>query len=269
MGHRQIDTAVILAAGIGKRLRPLTNSKPKCLVNVAGRPILCHMLDALDERNFQRVIVVTGYREEAVRNFLQVSPSGPAVELINNDLYDKTNNIYSLRLAADAIGSDDFLLLESDLVFDPGLLDPLIVPDRIALAPYLPEIHNGTTAIVNDHGELVGLNVKGDSGTGGGTSTQQKLYKTVNITSFSNSVWEIIFNLMEEMIENGDLQQFYEVAIARTLEQDAITLRMVDFSCQWWDEIDNLTDLERVRQAILKGITPLSEQLRRIQVDDP
>ena len=141
----QITTALLLAAGSGYRLRPLTDDQPKCLTEIDGIPILERLVDSLCQQGFERLVVV-GYLEHRIRKFLREWRDGLSIEYVVNSQYRTTNNIYSLWLARKAI-QDPFLLIESDLIFDPTLLHDLLQPNRIAISSLQPWM-NGSTVTV-------------------------------------------------------------------------------------------------------------------------
>jgi L-glutamine-phosphate cytidylyltransferase len=239
--HNRIRTAVILAAGMGSRLRPYTDTCPKCLVEVAGKPILGHMIEALEENGFQKLIVVTGCKADQVETFLKTWPTSLTIETIHNEVYATTNNIYSLWLAHSRIDSG-FALIESDIVLDSKILSEFSYENRIALEAYDPERHHGTTAEVCEHGYLNKLHVRRDP------PDADDLFKTVNIYSFCKGTSGHIFDAIGDLVTQGQTDIFYELAIRDLLEQDQISLRMVDFSDVWWDEIDTPEDLIRAEQ---------------------
>ena len=113
--------AIILAAGMGKRLQELTASNTKCMVKVNGETLISRVLHQLDKLNLQRVVIVTGYEGQKLRDYINtLGDIQTNIEYIYNPVYDKTNNIYSLALAKDCLLKDDTLLLESDLIFEDG-----------------------------------------------------------------------------------------------------------------------------------------------------
>lgn len=115
--------AVVLAAGIGRRLQPLTNGTPKTLLNVNGRPILRHILDALATTGYERVTVVTGYEADQVRAFCE-RYGRLAFEFVHSETYHETNNSYSLWLAREHL-REGFTLINSDTLFPADCLDRL------------------------------------------------------------------------------------------------------------------------------------------------
>lgn len=116
--------AVILAAGIGSRLRPITEYKPKTLVQVNGKPILAHTIDALLEGGITSIVIVTGYLSESVRKFCQDAYPDTHFTFIENDKFDTTNNLYSLYLARHYL-TEDSIVMNGDLVFDSAVIKRL------------------------------------------------------------------------------------------------------------------------------------------------
>ena len=115
--------AVILAAGMAKRLRPLTDNTPKCLLDVKGRSLLERSMDAIMAAGVRDFVIVTGYLNHMIENFVKEHYGDSIrVTFIHNALYDSTNNIYSLWLAGQAVAGKEFLLLDSDLLYDPQIV---------------------------------------------------------------------------------------------------------------------------------------------------
>jgi choline kinase len=120
--NRITTTALLLAAGTGSRLRPLTRNAPKCLTEVGGRPILDRLIHNLRAKGFERLVVVLGHQGDQIRDFLRHKADGMRVDYVFNPEYKTTNNLYSLWLARQQI-QEPFLLVESDLVFEARMLD--------------------------------------------------------------------------------------------------------------------------------------------------
>ena len=141
--NNPVTTALLLAAGTGSRLRPLTENAPKCLTEVGGIPILGRLIDSLRAQKIKRLIVVVGHQRKRIREFLQHNAGNMQIDYVTNPEYRTTNNIYSLWLARKQI-RESFLLVESDLVFDASMLTDMMRPDKIAISRLLPWM-NGTT----------------------------------------------------------------------------------------------------------------------------
>jgi L-glutamine-phosphate cytidylyltransferase len=245
MQSLHLKTAVILAAGMGTRLQPYTDTKPKCLVEVNGKPMLAHTIDALESNGFERLLIVTGYRADQVETFAQAYDTSLTIDTIHNELYDSTNNIYSLWMIRPEI-DEDFLLVESDIVLEPQILEQFQWGDSIALDLFDPARHDGTTATVNNDEFLEQLYIKKNP------PADRSIYKTVNIYSFSAGVWATLFDKIDKSIRKGDVNGFYETAIRDLRLENRIDLRMVNFSDIWWDEVDDPDDLKRTERHLQK-----------------
>lgn len=114
--------ALILAAGMATRLRPLTDNTPKCLLTLGGRTLLGRALDALKAAGLSEVVIVTGFMREKIEEFVRENYADMSVEFIHNEPYASTNNIYSLWLARPAVDGESVLLLDSDILFDPRVI---------------------------------------------------------------------------------------------------------------------------------------------------
>ncbi len=190
-----MTTALLLAAGTGSRLYPLTQDAPKCLTIVNGKSILERMVSNLKQKGFKRLVVVTGHLENHIRDFLGNQAGDMKIEYVFSPLYKTTNNIYSLWMARKLI-SEPFLLLESDLVFDESLLDDMLYPDRMAVARMQPWM-NGTSVTVNRSGQVKAfLADKADS-------HGDVKHKTVNIYSISLKSWNEMVIRLDKRISDG------------------------------------------------------------------
>ena len=114
--------AIILAAGMGKRLKEYTQNATKCMVKVNGITMIERLMRQLDDKRLDRIIIVVGYEGQKLIDYIGTLAIGTPIEYVNNPIYDKTNNIYSLALAKQYMLEDDTLLFESDLVFDDSVV---------------------------------------------------------------------------------------------------------------------------------------------------
>ena len=126
--------AVILAAGMGKRLKELTKNNTKCMVKVNGVSLIDRMLHQIDAVGLSRVIIVVGYEGQKLIDYIGTLNIHTPIEFINNPIYDRTNNIYSLSLAKQWLCREDTLLFESDLIFEDSVLETIISDPRDTLA---------------------------------------------------------------------------------------------------------------------------------------
>jgi len=215
-------------------LRPLTLDAPKCLTVVGGKPILQRLIENLRAQGIQKLIVVTGYLENCIREFLQQHKGDMQVEYVFNPSYQTTNNIYSLWLARQAI-KEPFLLVECDLVFDPSMLDEMLQPNKIAISNILPWM-NGTTVELNRDKSVTSFEV-------GQNLDNTTRYKTVNIYSLSLDSWNKVVDRLGGYICGERLGEYYEVVFADMIADGSLNFDAVFFNENRWYEVDRLEDL--------------------------
>lgn len=251
----RITTACLLAAGTGSRLRPLTDSVPKCLTEIDGRPILERLVTGLRQQGFERLVVVVGYLEPQIREFLDGCAGDLAVEYVRNPIYRTTNNIYSLWLAGSAI-QESFLLVESDLIFDADLLEGLLVPDRIAVSRMLPWM-NGTTVTMNSSGYVQCFNdaPRFSELPTGPSRVGDLQYKTVNISSLSKATWNLVLPRLEKAIADGRVNDYYEVIFAEMIADGSLSFECVLFDSNRWYEVDRLEDIRGAERMTRRTIS--------------
>lgn len=239
----QIDTAVLLAAGTGNRLWPLTKDSPKCLTEVNDITILGRLIHILRRQKFKRLIVVVGHLDNCVREFLDRFADGLSIEYVYNSKYSTTNNIYSLWMARHMI-HEPFLLLECDLIFDEALLAGMLEPGRIAVSQILPWM-NGTTVSV-DPSQLV-TRFHFNEG-----HLDPSTYKTVNMYSFSPTSWGHVTRRLERHIEAGLVNGYYETVFSELVDESSLCFEAVIFDNKRWYEIDTTKDLHEAERIFSK-----------------
>jgi choline kinase len=234
-GDNRITTALLLAAGTGSRLYPLTKSSPKCLTLVNETSILERLVDNIKKQGFKRLVIVTGYKNECITDFLGNKSDDLKIEYIYSPLYRTTNNIYSLWMARNII-NEPFVLFESDLVLNTSLLDKMVYPDKMATAQMQPWL-DGTTVSVNKTNQVT----KFQKGTSDAYSDIR--YKTVNIYSFSLSSWKAIVKRLNQYISKGSVNCYYETVFSEMVDDKSLKFESVSFDNKPWYEIDNIHDL--------------------------
>jgi L-glutamine-phosphate cytidylyltransferase len=238
MSHTRIKPvtiAVLLAAGMGSRLGSLTCDAPKCLTEINGQPFIERLVHALRRNGIKRLIVVVGYLDECVRDYLDGMRDEMQIEFVANPKFRTTNNIYSLWLVREIV-QEPFMLVECDLVFEPELLGAMTRPDRIAVSERLPWM-NGSLVTIDSLHQVTALHVGGD------LSAWRTAFKTVNIYSFSLSTWGRVSERLERHVEAGRKGGYYETVIAELIAEGGISLEAVFFDEQRWYEVDTLEDL--------------------------
>jgi choline kinase len=236
-----VRTALLLAAGVGSRLAPLTDALPKCLVSVSGVPILERLVRSLDSHGIERLVIVTGHKAEMIRDCLGESFGGIAVEYIVSPLFETTNDIYSLWLARHLI-DEPLLLVESDLVFDEHLLAPLLQPERIAVSRQLPWM-GGTTVTLDGDGHVKAFYPM-PPGVYGQHCTDSDHFMAVNICSLARDTWGAVCERLERRVAAGQTGLFYESVFEEMAADGSMAPAAVIFPAERWYEIDTPADLE-------------------------
>ncbi len=238
--NERVTTALLLAAGIGSRLYPLTQNAPKCLTIVNGMSILERLISSLNQHGFKRLVVITGHLENRIREFLGNQVGDIAIDYIFSPLYKTTNNIYSLWMAREVI-NEPFLLLESDLVFDESLLDAMLYPDRIAIAKVQPWM-DGTCVTINKYQQVKAFLADNADSFG------EIKYKTVNIYSISLTAWHCIVKKLDKRISDGKVNDYYETIFAEMIADGSLSFKIVSFDGKPWYEIDTIVDLAKAEK---------------------
>lgn len=235
--------AIILAAGMGKRLGELTKNNTKCMVEVDGVRLIERALRILDRKNLNRIILVVEYQHENLMAFVNSLGIQTQIGFIINEVYDKSNNIFSLSLAKEQMIEDDTLLLESDLIFEERLIDMLLEDkrDSLALVDKFESWMDGTCIVVDQDdnitdfipGKLLQYREK------------EQYYKTVNIykfgADFSKNVYVPFLETYAKVMGNNE---YYEAVIKLILLLDKNTMKAKRLQGELWYEIDDIQDLD-------------------------
>jgi len=237
--------AVILAAGVASRLRPLTDSTPKCLLKVGTKSILERTIDNLIMNNVSEVIVVTGYLKEMVESFLTEKYPEINFKFIFNSKYNTTNNIYSLWLAKREILGYDMLLLDSDIVFDGRIVSLLINSEKENVLALRKTDNLGEEEI------KCALSEKGFI---------KEISKTVNITDavgesigielFSDKLVYNLFTILDrKILDEKQVDIFYEAAFQEAINSGAeiYPIKVGNYKCM---EIDTPDDFEKAAELV-------------------
>lgn len=235
--------AVILAAGMGKRLKSLTANNTKCMVKVNGVTLIERMLRQLDRLKLRRIVIVVGYQGQKLIDFISTLDVETPIEYIDNPIYDKTNNIYSLALARSALVEDDTLLLESDLIFADGTLEDLVSDPypTLALVDRYESWMDGTVVTLNEDNSIrkfiPGKQFRFEDIPG--------YYKTVNIYKFSRRFSKDIYVpfLTAYSSALGD-NEYYEQVLRVIAMLDHPEIRAKCMDGRVWYEIDDIQDLD-------------------------
>lgn len=240
--------AIILAAGLGRRLGEFTKNNTKCMVEVNGVRLIDRLLGQLSQLNLRRAVIVVGYEGAKLQEYLGESYKGLSIEYVENPIYDKTNNIYSLSLAKQQLVEDDTLLIESDLIFEDSLFDIILRSEyaNVALVDKYESWMDGTMVRLDDDYNIVNFIPKkafkySDIGF---------YYKTVNIYKFSKEFSAKIYvPFLEAYTHALGNNEYYEQVLRVITLLDNCDLKALPLSGQKWYEIDDVQDL-RIAEAM-------------------
>ena len=235
--------AIILAAGMGKRLGEYTRNNTKCMVPVNGTPLIDRMLKHLSALHLGRIVIVVGYEGHKLMEYLGPDYQGTPIEYVENPIYDKTNNIYSLALAKEKMQEDDTLLLESDLIFDPRMLQLLIdneAPNLALVAKYETWM-DGTMVRIDDENNIVDFITKAAFDY----RHVDEYYKTVNIYKFSRSfACHKYIPFLEAYTKAVGNNEYYENVLRIISFLNSHDLKALPVGDLRWYEIDDKQDLD-------------------------
>lgn len=234
---------VILAAGMAKRLRPLTDNCPKCLLTVGSRTLLQRIVEAMTGCGITELAVVTGYRHEMIRDFLTANYPELTIHFINNDDYATTNNIYSLWLAKPYADGRDFILTDSDILLDPLLIKTMAGQEVAALAVNRHELgEEEMKVVVDDNGRITEISKT--------CSPEAAIGESVGVEKMTAEYATALYRELDKMITDEGLSDvFYERAFERLMPQGHI-FRMVDTTDIFSMELDTVEDFHCAQQKL-------------------
>ena len=236
--------AVILLAGQGTRLKPLTLTRHKCLTEVNGIPILVNALSILESKNFEKVILVVGYLANQIREYIGENFGKLKVEYVENDKYATTNTSYSLKLGLENIGScSEIYLFEGDVFFESKVFDDLenCVQDNVTVVEAYNSSLDGTFVELCE-GFVVDWTHKSQRDE---NYRVEDKYKTVNIHKFNyNFIVQYIIPILEKSIEMFGGKEPMENVMRNVVCHNPSEIRGMVLNGQKWFEIDDLKDLQ-------------------------
>ena len=235
---------VILAAGMAKRLRPLTDTKPKCLLEVGGRTLLERTVRAMQQAGISEFVVVTGYRADQIKSFLEQLESldnleNPTFHFLHNADYEHNNNIYSLWMAGEYVRGKEFLLMDSDILCDPAAVA------RIALNRHECG-EEEIKVIVDADGHITEISKV--------CSIQDAIGESVGIEKMTADYSTALYKELDQMIvKEGLIDVFYERCFERLIPQGH-TFKVVDTTDYFSYELDTPEDFQRAQELMPKEL---------------
>lgn len=251
--------AIILAAGMGKRLKELTNNNTKCMVEVNGVKLIDRMLGQLSKLGLSKAVLVTGYQGQKLRDYVGTSVNGMPIDYIDNPIYDKTNNIYSLALASNELLKDDTLLLESDLIVEDAVLQKVIRDPHpnVACVDAFKGWMDGTVVTLGEDNSIKQFIPKREFVY----AEIPSYYKTVNIYKFSREFSESHYvPFLKAYSQALGNNEYYEQVLRVIALIDKPVMYALPLSGEKWYEIDDLQDLDIAESMFC----PPEEQIKKL-----
>ena len=235
--------AIILAAGMASRLRPLTNNTPKCLLKIGERSLLQRSIDALINNGIKEIVIVTGYLHKQIEDFVKQQYPNINISFIHNEVYDSTNNIYSLWLARPKADGEEILLLDSDLLYDPEIITRILSTNA----------ENVLTLIRHDLGEEE-MKVVTDSSVikeiSKTCSPSDAIGESLGIEKMGKPYTSALYKELEPMMNQEHLENvFYEKAFERLIPKGH-TFKILDVTDLFSCELDTVEDFQNAKEKI-------------------
>lgn len=228
---------------MGKRLGELTHNNTKCMVKVNGIPLIDRLLTQLSKLDLTRVVIVIGYEGRKLQEYLGDSYNGLRIEYIENPIYDKTNNIYSLSLAKKELSEDDTILVESDLIFEDSIFDLVVNSDyrNVAVVAKYASWMDGTMVRIDKENNIVNFVPK----KAFRYEDIDLYYKTVNVYKFSKEFSrDQYIPFLEAYIHALGENEYYEQVLRVITLLDNSDLKALVLGDENWYEIDDVQDLD-------------------------
>ncbi|MBO5971559.1 MAG: aminotransferase class I/II-fold pyridoxal phosphate-dependent enzyme [Alistipes sp.] len=235
--------AIILAAGMGRRLGELTNNNTKCMLEVNGVRLIDRTLETIAKQGIKHVVLVVGYEAQNVKDWVGTHYKGMDITYVENSVYDKTNNIYSLFLAREYLLQDDTLLLESDLIFEESVLRKIVEESypNIALVDKYESWMDGTVVTLDENNKIKEFCGKDRFRY----SEIDSYYKTVNIYKFSKDFSTSHYvPFLEAYCQALGNNEYYEQVLKVITLLDDSPLKALPLDGEKWYEIDDIQDLD-------------------------
>lgn len=226
--------ALILAAGLGSRLRPLTDEVPKCMIKVNGVTIIDKQIKNLKENGVKELFIVTGYKGDILEKYITEKYNELDIKILYNDVYDKTNNMYSLNMAKDYLVGEEFIMMNSDVFFEGEIIKSLLKEDYNNLIVCQAQNYNEESMkVIVSEGIVTHISKQIDKNDSYGTS--------IDVYRFGQDASKQLFDIIDIYLNvKNDINSWSEVAIDDLLKVSKF--KTLDTQCKWM-EIDNHDDL--------------------------
>lgn len=240
----RIKKAVILAAGLGSRLRPLTDEVPKCLTEVNGRPLLEITLDILEKNGIDETVIVIGYLGDIVIRKIGHEYRNMKITYVWNRIYDETNSMYSAWLSKQYL-EQGAILIEGDTVFEEKLIKKVLQTPSdktFWVGDKFTQNFRGSMSITDSEKRIVGVKIVREELK----EYRDNYYKSTGVLKITPSYGSMFSKWLDEEVKNGNVQVYYDLVIRKHLK-DA-PMYVCDFTGGAWNEIDSLDDLKKAEK---------------------
>jgi len=252
--------AVILAAGVASRLRPLTNNIPKCMVRIYGKSLLEYQLDAYREANIKEIFIVVGYKANLIIDYCN-KIKDLNITIIENKEYLTTNNMYSLYLVKNIIKNNAFILNNADLIIEKDIVKLMVQDKRSDLIMVDTEQYNNESMkiCIDNNKNIIDISKEIPKNLAYGCS--------IDYYKFSKEFSILLFDKIEDIIEKEKvLTKWTEVAIQDLLKSKSLIMQPISIQGKQWLEIDDYTDLE-ISEKLFSSIRPDLSSIDMLFID--
>ena len=224
--------ALILAAGLGTRLKPITDDRPKCLVSVNGKTIIKKQIENLYENGITDITIISGYKAEILEEMIY--SEFPRINIINSVDYQNTNNMYSSYLAKDIMKNEEFLMMNADVFFDSSIIKALLeFQHPNAIVTDIGEYNDESMKVIEKNNRLIKISKQ--------ILKEEALGNSIDVYKFSKDAGILYFDTCKEYIEGKhEMKLWSEVALNDILDKIEFKACALDGR---WVEIDNHEDL--------------------------
>lgn len=242
--------AVILCAGVGSRIRPLTDNTPKPLVEIAGKPILGRMMDAICSVGISEVVVITGYRADQITNFLSTNYPKVQFRFIHNEHFEITNTGYSVLLAEPYVRGEDFIKFDGDVVFEEQVLQMLVddtASSALCIDTNIRLEAEEVKVILDANKRVLEVGKKLDPTKSSGES--------IGIEKICTKVAPVFFEELHQLMKDASKWQEYYDDTYTTLVVRGVPMHAVDITGLRWVEVDTHDDYAKANTIFSAEVT--------------
>ena len=239
-----VKDIVILAAGVGSRLRPLTDDVPKTMVKVNGEAIIERLLKQIDAIDSVKtnIKIASGYKSQILKDFVNSLELKTNIEFIENKDYNTTNNMYSLYLALSAINEkNDLVIINADCFYDKEIVEEIVKSSGNYIAIDKGIFNEESMKIkANDSNRIIGMSKT--------LEDNEYTFVSIDLYAFDSRNRDKIFQIASDIINSGELNSWTEVAIDLLSKDESSNLKYLDMTGKKWMEIDNHDDLRKAEE---------------------